>query len=39
MKNYFHLENMVYYLEAFLKKIRYILKSNDLESSKYLDLF
>ena len=33
IRNYFNLENLVYYLQVFLKECKHILKSNDLESS------
>ena len=33
IRNYFNLENLVYYLQVFLKECKHILKNNDLESS------
>ena len=32
IRNFFRLENLVYYLEVFLKEYKYILKSHDLQS-------
>ena len=32
IRNYVHLQNLVYYLQIFLEERNYILNSNDLES-------